>query len=84
MKHSRFKHIAKNFYITISFFLVLFASSCSKSEHEFIIGVSQCSADEWRNLMNDELKREALFYPNLKINIKTVKDNSKKQIEDTS
>ena len=32
--------------------------------------------------MNDELKREALFYPNLKINIKTVKDNSKKQIED--
>ena len=32
--------------------------------------------------MNDELKREALFYPNLKIDIKTVKDNSQKQIED--
>lgn len=32
--------------------------------------------------MNDELKREALFYPNLKIEIKTVKDNSKEQIED--
>ena len=32
--------------------------------------------------MNDEIKREALFYPNLKIEIKTVKDNSKEQIED--
>ena len=79
MKHSRIKHIAKNFYITISFFLLLFISSCSKSEHDFIIGVSQCSDDEWRNRMNDEIKREALFYPNLKIEIKTVKDNSKEQ-----
>lgn len=82
MKHSRIKHIAGNVCITLSFFLLLFISSCSKSEHDFIIGVSQCSDDEWRNRMNDEIKREALFYPNLKIEIKTVKDNSKEQIED--
>ncbi|WP_300228638.1 substrate-binding domain-containing protein [uncultured Bacteroides sp.] len=82
MKHSKVKHIADYIYIAISFFLLLFISSCTRSKYDFIIGVSQCSDDEWRNLMNDELKREALFYPNLKINIKTVKDNSKKQIED--
>ena len=76
MKHSRIKHITGNVCITLSFFLLLFISSCSKSEHDFIIGVSQCSDDEWRNRMNDEIKREALFYPNLKIEIK------KEQIED--
>ena len=32
--------------------------------------------------MNDQIKREALFYTNLKIEIKTLKDNSKEQIED--
>ena len=81
MKHSKVKHIADYIYIAISFFLLLFISSCTRSKYDFIIGVSQCSDDEWRNRMNDELKREALFYPNLKIEIKTVKDNSKEQIE---
>lgn len=57
-------------------------SSCKQSEQNITIGVSQCSDDEWRNRMNDEIKREALFYPNVKIDIKTVKDNSKEQIED--
>lgn len=32
--------------------------------------------------MNDEIKREALFYPGLKIDIKTVKDNNQDQIKD--
>lgn len=57
-------------------------SSCKQSEQNITIGVSQCSDDEWRNRMNDEIKREALFYPDLKVNIKTVKDNSKEQIKD--
>lgn len=82
MKHSGIKYITENICIVISFFLSLFISSCSRSEQNFTIGVSQCSDDEWRNRMNDELKREALFYPNLKINIKTVKDDSKEQIKD--
>lgn len=82
MKHSGIKYITENICIVISFFLSLFISSCSRAEQNFTIGVSQCSDDEWRNRMNDELKREALFYPNLKINIKTVKDDSKEQIKD--
>ena len=32
--------------------------------------------------MNEEIKREALFYPGLKIDIKTVKDNNQEQIKD--
>lgn len=32
--------------------------------------------------MNEEIMREALFYPDLKVEIKTVKDNSREQTED--
>ena len=32
--------------------------------------------------MNEEIKREALFYPGLEIDIKTVKDNNQDQIKD--
>ncbi|MCF2552263.1 substrate-binding domain-containing protein [Bacteroides caecigallinarum] len=81
MKHSKVKHIADYIYIAISFFLLLFISSCTRSKYDFIIGVSQCSDDEWRSRMNEEIKREALFYPNLKVDINTVKDNSDEQIK---
>lgn len=56
--------------------------SCTTKSNEWIIGVSQCSNDAWRTSMNNEIMREASFHPNLKINIKTAKDNSQKQIED--
>lgn len=71
-----------NICIIISLILIFFISSCSRSERNFIIGVSQCSDDEWRTRMNKEIKREALFYPGLEIDIKTVKDNNQDQIKD--
>ncbi|WP_394800123.1 hybrid sensor histidine kinase/response regulator transcription factor [Bacteroides caecigallinarum] len=71
-----------NTYLIFSLILTFVISSCSRSEQNFIIGVSQCSDDEWRTRMNEEIKREALFYPGLKIDIKTVKDNNQEQIKD--
>ena len=32
--------------------------------------------------MNEEIMREALFYPNLKVKIRTVEDNNQEQIKD--
>ena len=32
--------------------------------------------------MNEEIMREALFYPNLKVEIRTVEDNNQEQIKD--
>ena len=81
MKHIYFKHIRHCICIIISFIPLLFMSSCKADGQEFVIGVSQCSDDEWRSRMNDEIKREALFYPNLKVDINTVKDNSDEQIK---
>ena len=68
--------------IIIPYILSFFMSSCKRPERNFIIGVSQCSDDEWRKRMNEEIMREALFYPDLKVEIKTVKDNSREQTED--
>lgn len=60
----------------------IFTVSCASKSEEWVIGVSQCSNDAWRTSMNNEILREASFHPNLKIIIKTVNDDSKKQVED--
>ncbi|HQG67627.1 MAG TPA: substrate-binding domain-containing protein, partial [Paludibacteraceae bacterium] len=44
--------------------------------------MSQCSDDAWRRTMNEEILREASFYPNLKVKIKTAFDSNQKQIRD--
>lgn len=72
-------------HLLLSVFLLILlslASSCSSPEHKFVIGVSQCSDDEWRNRMNREIMREALFYPEAEVIIKTAKDSNEKQISD--
>lgn len=58
------------------------AASCTRHEPRFRIGVSQCSDDEWRHQMNNEMLREALFYDEVEIDIRTVKDDNARQIED--
>ena len=58
------------------------AASCARHELRFRIGVSQCSDDEWRHQMNNEMLREALFYDEVEIDIRTVKDDNARQIED--
>ena len=69
-------------YYLFIFLLLLAFTSCQKKAAKFVIGVSQCSDDEWRNKMNEELLREALFYDGVQVEISTAKDNSRKQIED--
>ena len=46
------------------------------------IGVSQCSDDDWRHKMNEEIFREIMFYPNVTVEIRSADDSSEKQIED--
>lgn len=67
--------------MSISVTLVI---SCQqeKAKHEFIIGVSQCSDDAWRRTMNNDMLREASFYSNVHLTIKTAYDNNEKQIQD--
>lgn len=69
---------------TVLFVLIslIFLTSCGKDSPRFVIGVSQCSDDDWRHKMNSELQREALFYNGVEVDIRTAKDNNQRQIED--
>ncbi len=63
--------------LTLTFFV-----SCIQRKPRFRIGISQCSDDDWRNQMNKEILREALFYDGVEVEIRTARDNNEKQKED--
>ncbi|MDD3944701.1 MAG: substrate-binding domain-containing protein [Bacteroidales bacterium] len=66
----------------ILIFLFTILQSCKKDKDLFIIGVSQCSEDLWRETVNNEIYREATFRQNMSVIIKSVKDDTKQQIRD--
>ncbi|MCH5233702.1 MAG: substrate-binding domain-containing protein [Muribaculaceae bacterium] len=66
----------------VIFALLLFAGCKEKNEPKFRIGVSQCSSDEWREKMNQEMIREMLFHDDSLIEIVSADDNNEKQIAD--
>lgn len=73
----------KHLYCLINLLILcLFLTSCEQKETRYIIGVSQCSDDEWRNQMNKEILREALFYPGVEVEIRSAEDNNQRQIAD--
>lgn len=73
----------KHLYCLINLLILcLFLTSCEQEETRYIIGVSQCSDDEWRNQMNKEILREALFYPGVEVEIRSAGDNNQRQIAD--
>lgn len=62
--------------------LCLCFSSCEKKINMYSIGVSQCSIDEWRDQMNQEMINEATLSQNITLTILSSDDNTKKQIAD--
>ena len=61
---------------------LLKATACSNRQSSYLIGVSQCSDDAWRTQLNKEIVREAQFYPNVNVEIRTANDDSRQQIHD--
>jgi len=61
--------------------LLLFFSSC-QDKKQYRIGVSQCSQDDWRTKMNDEINREIMFHPEATVEIRSADDSNAKQIAD--
>lgn len=55
--------------------------SCSDTP-KYKIGVSQCSNDDWRAKMNDEIIREAMFHSDVDVEIRSADDSNDKQIAD--
>lgn len=68
-------------YCIVLIVIVAMLSGCSESK-VYKIGVSQCSQDDWRTKMNDEINREIMFHEDAMVEIRSADDNNEKQIED--
>lgn len=77
-------YIFMNKYLfAVVFMPLLFCfSSCNFGHDKKVIAFSQCSEDEWRTAMNNEVLQEASFHPDVEIRIKSVKDDTQQQIRD--
>lgn len=65
----------------ILYVLIILTVSCTESK-TYRIGVSQCSQDDWRMKMNDEINREIMFHEDAVVEIRSANDSNTKQIED--
>lgn len=46
---------------------LLLAAGCSSSGKKYVIGVSQCSEDIWREKQNSELRMATYYHDNVEI-----------------
>ncbi len=68
--------------LCLSIFLcVLLLASCSHEKVKYRIGVSQCSADIWREQQNQELLMEAYLHNDVELRFATARDNDERQIQ---
>lgn len=72
----------EHFFIGILTCLSLSFFSCREKSEIQYIGFSQCSNDEWRHKMNIEMQHEAVLHPDIRLEIRTVTDDTEKQIND--
>lgn len=68
-------------HIFIGIISALLFLSCAEKKPKYIIGVSQCSEDIWRNWQNSEMKMEANFHDNVELRFAAARDDSKRQIQ---
>ncbi len=67
--------------IFVALLALLYCTSC-QDHKTFRIGVSQCSQDDWREKMNDEIYREVMFNPGVSVEIRSADNDNDRQIAD--
>ena len=61
--------------------LILSLTACTKQAPKYVIGVSQCSEDIWRDKLNDELQTGTYFHDGVELRFASADDSDEKQIE---
>lgn len=77
-------HIKRQIHCIFLFACLLLLPACSSDngQKRWVIALSQCSEDDWRTAMNQDVLREASFHDNVEIRIKSVQDDTQQQIRD--
>ena len=68
----------RTFLITI---VAITCFSCTNREPKYVIGVSQCSEDIWRDWQNSEMMLESTLHEGVELRFTTARDDSKRQIQ---
>lgn len=71
----------KKVHIVLCFVGLLVLSGCNRNTKKYVVGVSQCSEDIWRNKLNDELLMETYQHKDVELLFASAKDNDKLQTE---
>lgn len=71
----------KKFSFYVGVLLIILMASCAQKK-TYRIGISQCSSDDWRSKMNEEVMREAMLHDDVVVEILSAEGDSKDQIED--
>ena len=71
----------KKVHIVLCFVGLLVLAGCNRNTKKYVIGVSQCSEDIWRNKLNDELLMETYQHKDVELLFASAKDNDKLQTE---
>lgn len=67
---------------TLLFLIALFVlTACNDREPDYVIGVSSCSNDMWREKLNEEMLLSTYLYDNVRLVISSANDDDKRQIE---
>lgn len=56
-------------------------TSCGEGKRTYVIGVSQCSEDIWRDKLNDELQTAAYIHDGVELRFASAGDNDQRQSE---
>ncbi len=76
---NRFLHIL--FKTALLLLSAMFVACGSGEKKRYVIAVSQCSEDTWREKLNEELRIAALYYDNVDLRIKSAYDDVRLQTE---
>ena len=61
--------------------VLLISTGCQSDKRHYVIGVSQCSEDIWREKQNAELKMGAYFHDNVELKFAAAYDSDERQIQ---
>lgn len=68
-------------YICLIVIAVMLASCAGNGQKRYVIGVSQCSEDTWREKLNEELRIAAMYYNNVDLRISSAFDDVQLQTQ---
>lgn len=68
-------------YIAVLMAALALLTSCTGGKKRYVIGVSQCSEDVWREKLNQELRVAALYYNNMDLDIASANDDVRLQTD---